>query len=61
MAMRLSALAPAALYSQEDSWYSFLLEAEFIPGDIVKLEELGQMKNPVTSMGIEPATFRLVA
>jgi hypothetical protein len=28
MAVRLSAHAPAALYSQEDSWYSFLLEAE---------------------------------
>jgi hypothetical protein len=24
--------APAALYPQEDSWYSFLLEAESIPG-----------------------------
>jgi hypothetical protein len=24
--------APAALYSQEDSWYSFLLEAESTPG-----------------------------
>jgi hypothetical protein len=23
---------PAALYPQEDSWYSFLLEAELIPG-----------------------------
>jgi hypothetical protein len=23
---------PAALYPQEDSWYSFLLEAESIPG-----------------------------
>jgi hypothetical protein len=23
---------PAALYSQEDSWYSFLLEAESTPG-----------------------------
>jgi hypothetical protein len=31
----------------EDSWYSFLLEAE--------------SKNPMTSPGIEPATFRLVA
>jgi hypothetical protein len=24
--------APAALYPQEDSWYSFLLEAESTPG-----------------------------
>jgi hypothetical protein len=28
---------------------------------IVRLEELGQLKNPMTSSGIEPATFRLVA
>jgi hypothetical protein len=27
----------------------------------VRLEGLGQLKNPVTSSGIEPATFRLVA
>jgi hypothetical protein len=26
----------------------------------VRLEGLGQFKNPVTSSGIEPATFRLV-
>jgi hypothetical protein len=30
------------------------------PRDIVRLEGLDQMKNPVTSSGIEPATFRLV-
>jgi hypothetical protein len=27
----------------------------------VQLEGLGQLKNPMTSSGIEPATFRLVA
>jgi hypothetical protein len=27
----------------------------------VRLEGLAQLKNPVTSSGIEPATFRLVA
>jgi hypothetical protein len=27
----------------------------------VRLEGLGQLKNPMTSSGIEPATFRLVA
>jgi hypothetical protein len=27
----------------------------------VRLEGLGQVKNPLTSSGIEPATFRLVA
>jgi hypothetical protein len=28
---------------------------------IVRLEVLGQLKNPMTSSGIEPATFLLVA
>jgi hypothetical protein len=28
---------------------------------IVRLEELGELKNPITSSGIEPATFRFVA
>jgi hypothetical protein len=28
---------------------------------IVRLEGLGQLKNPMTPSGIEPATFRLVA
>jgi hypothetical protein len=41
---------------QEDSWYSVLLEAESTQG----LEELGQLKNPMTSR-IEPMTFQLVA
>jgi hypothetical protein len=27
----------------------------------VRLEGLGQLKNPVTSLGIDPVTFRLVA
>jgi hypothetical protein len=27
----------------------------------MRLEGLGQLKNPVISLGIEPATFRLVA
>jgi hypothetical protein len=31
------------------------------PRAIVQLEWLGQLKNPMTSSGIEPATFRLVA
>jgi hypothetical protein len=31
------------------------------PRVIVRLEELRQLKNPMTSSGIEPATFRLVA
>jgi hypothetical protein len=36
--------APAALYPQEYSWYSFLLEAESTPGAIVRLEGLGKLK-----------------
>jgi hypothetical protein len=31
------------------------------PSAIVRLEGLGQLKNPITSLGNEPATFRLVA
>jgi hypothetical protein len=38
-----------ALTRQEDSWYSFLLEAESSPWAIVRLEGLGQLKNPVIS------------
>jgi hypothetical protein len=32
------------LYPQEDSWYSFLLQAESTPRAIVRLEELGALK-----------------
>jgi hypothetical protein len=28
---------------------------------MVRLEGLGQFKNPITTLGIEPATFRLVS
>jgi hypothetical protein len=45
---------------QEDSWYSFLLEAESTPGAIVRLEGLGKL-NKSTSSGLEPVTFWLVA
>jgi hypothetical protein len=31
------------------------------PRAIMRVEELGQLQNPVTSSGIETATFRLVA
>jgi hypothetical protein len=31
------------------------------PRAIMRLEGLGQLRNPMTSSGIEPATFRLVA
>jgi hypothetical protein len=50
----------ASLYPQEGSWYSFLLEAESTPRAIMRLEGLGELKNPMTS-GIETVIFRLVA
>jgi hypothetical protein len=31
------------------------------PRATVRLEGLGKLKNPMTTLGIEPATFRLVA
>jgi hypothetical protein len=49
--------APAALYAQEDSWYSFLLEAESTRG----LSAAGSIRPIEKSNDIEPATFRLVA
>jgi hypothetical protein len=45
---------------QEHSWYSFLLKAELTRA-IEWLEGLGQLKNPLTSSQIDPATFRLAA
>jgi hypothetical protein len=45
---------PAALYPQEDFWYSFLLEDHSAPGRIRSIENL-------ITMGIEPTTFQLVA
>jgi hypothetical protein len=41
---------------QEDSWYSFLLEAESTPRAIVRLEGLGKLKKS-TSSGLDPAPF----
>jgi hypothetical protein len=42
-------LCPAALYTQGDSWYSFLSEVELTPGNIMHLEELDQLRNQMTS------------
>jgi hypothetical protein len=61
MAVRLSALLAGRPLPQEDSWYSFLLEAVSTPVPLVRLEGLGQLRNPMTSSGIEPAIFRLLA
>jgi hypothetical protein len=38
--------------TQEDAWYSFLLDAESTPGGQLRPEGLGQLKSPVTSSGI---------
>jgi hypothetical protein len=57
MAVRLSASRAGLPLPQEDSWYSFLLEAESTPG----LEGLSQLKITMTSSRIEPATFQLAA
>jgi hypothetical protein len=46
---------------QQYSWYSFVLRGRVEPRDIERLEGLGQLRNSVTSTGIEPATIRLVA
>jgi hypothetical protein len=44
MAVRLCALSVGRFYPQEDSWYSFLLEAESTPVAIVRLEGLSELK-----------------
>jgi hypothetical protein len=43
--------SPAALYPQEESWYSFLLEVESTLSTVVQLEGLGQLKNSMISSG----------
>jgi hypothetical protein len=50
----------ASLNGQDDSWYSLLLDAGVNPKAVMKLEGLDQLKNQMTSLGIELATFQLV-
>jgi hypothetical protein len=49
----------AGLYSQEYSWYSFLLDAKVVPRARVQLEGLSELKNQMTS-GIKHVIFQLV-
>ena len=58
---RLSALRTGRLHPQEYSWYSFSLRAESTPGAMVWSEGNMSLKNPVTTLGIDPGTVRLVA
>jgi hypothetical protein len=53
--------APAALYPDEDFWHAFLLRGWVDSKAIVLLKGLGQLENPVTSLGTEPPPSRLVA
>jgi hypothetical protein len=55
----MSALSAGHYFTQEDSWYSFLLKVEQ-PRATVWLEGLSELKNRMASSGIKPATFRLV-
>jgi hypothetical protein len=50
---------PAALYTQENSWYSFLLEVESTPGHIAagRIRSIEKSNDPSR---IEPVIFRLV-
>ena len=49
---------PPPLQPMTYSWYSFLLEAK---STVVRPEGMSQWKTPMTTSGIEHATFRLVA
>jgi hypothetical protein len=53
--------APAALYPPGRFLVLIYVRGWVDSRDIVQLEGLGQSKNPMTSSGIEPSTFWLVA
>jgi hypothetical protein len=43
------------------SWYPFLLRGFVNPSAVVQPEEVSQLRIPVTSLGILPKTFQLIA
>jgi hypothetical protein len=55
----LTRLPPFSL--QEDSSYSFLLKGEQIPRAMVRLEGLGELKNPMIPSEIKRPSFQLLA
>jgi hypothetical protein len=61
MAVRLSALRAGRTLPPERFLILISVRNCVDPRDIMRLERLGQLKNLMTSSGIEPATFRPVA
>jgi hypothetical protein len=52
--------APVALYPPGRFLILIFDRGSVDPRAIVRLEGLGKLKNPMTSSGLEPATFMLV-
>jgi hypothetical protein len=61
MVVRLSALRAGRPLLPERFLVLISVRGLVDPRAIVRLEELGQLKNPMTSSGLEPSTFWLVA
>jgi hypothetical protein len=61
MAVRLSALCASRPLPPGRFPVLIFVKGGVDPRATVRLEGLGQLKNPMTSLGIEPMTFRLVA
>jgi hypothetical protein len=62
MAVRLSDSHTGRAVLRNIFWYLFLLEAESTPRAVVQKEGLDKpKKNSMSSSGLEPATFHLVA